>query len=133
MIAYKILYLAIYFAIKDILYLAIKVNVPFYKQCSQAETRLICKRTILPQNASIFFLALIFLYISEKKKTVEKLCKVLEMELKTYTPASPKFIFEKIKFKVLHYIQHNFIRQHPGFSKKQASSSKISSHILMVI
>ena len=82
MIAYKILYLAIYFAIKDILYLAIKVNVPFYKQCSQAETRLICKRTILPQNASIFFLALIFLYISEKKKTVEKLCKVLEMELK---------------------------------------------------
>ena len=73
LIAYKILYLAIYFAIKDILYLAIKVNVPFCKQCSQAETRLIWKRTIFAQNASIFILALIFLYISEEKTTRGKI------------------------------------------------------------
>ena len=43
------------------------------------------------------------LYI--EKNPVEKLCKVLEMELKTYTPVGPKFLFEKIKFKVLHYDQ----------------------------
>ena len=52
-----------------------------------------------------------------------KNCKVLEMELKTYTPVSPKFVFEKIKFKVLHYIQY-FIRQHQGFSKDEASIFK---------
>ena len=34
-----------------------------------------------------------------------KLYKVLEMELKTYTPVDLKLIFEKIKFKALHYIQ----------------------------
>ena len=47
------------------------------------------------------------LYIG--KNPVEKLCKVLEMELKTYTPVGLKFVFEKIKFKVLHYIQHDLI------------------------
>ena len=41
---------------------------------------------------------------------VVKLCKVLEMELKTYTPVGPKFVFVKIKFIVLHCIQHDFIR-----------------------
>ena len=46
------------------------------------------------------------------------------MELKTYIPASPKFVFEKIKFKVLHYIQHDFIHQRPGFSKDQGSMFK---------
>ena len=35
--------------------------------------------------------------------------KVQEMELKTYTGIGPKF--EKIKFKNLHYIQHDYIRQ----------------------
>ena len=39
------------------------------------------------------------------------------MELKTYTPAGPEFDFEKIKFKGLHYIQNNFIRQRLGLSK----------------
>ena len=48
---------------------------------------------------------------------MEKLCKVLEMELKTYTPVGLKFVLEKIKFKVLHYIQHNIIRQRPGLIK----------------
>ena len=43
------------------------------------------------------------------------------MELKTNTPVGPKFVFEKIKYKVLHYIQHDFIRQRLGLSKDQAS------------
>ena len=30
------------------------------------------------------------------KKTVEKLCKVLEMELKTYKPVDVKFVFHYI-------------------------------------
>ena len=55
---------------------------------------------------------------------MEKLCKVLEMKLKTYTPDDPKFIFEKIKFKFLHYIQHDFIRQRLGLSKDQAGMFK---------
>ena len=41
-----------------------------------------------------------------------------------YTPVSSKFVFEKIKFKVLHYIQHDFIRQRLGFSKDQNSIFK---------
>ena len=41
------------------------------------------------------------------------------MELKTYTPVEPKFVFEKIKFKSLHYIQHDFICQRLGPSKDQ--------------
>ena len=45
------------------------------------------------------------------------------MELKTYTPVGLKFVFEKIKFKVLHYIQH-FIRQRPELSKDQISMFK---------
>ena len=43
------------------------------------------------------------------------------MELKMYTPVGPKFVFEKIKFKVLHYISHDFICQHPGHSEGQIS------------
>ena len=63
---------------------------------------------------------------------MEKLCKLLEMELKTYTPVSPKFIFEKIKFKVLHYIQHDFICQCLGLSNDQASMFKsfVSNELL---
>ena len=49
---------------------------------------------------------------------------VLEMELKTYTPVDPKFVFEKIKFKILHYTQHDLIRQRPGLSKDQTSMFK---------
>ena len=41
-----------------------------------------------------------------------------------YTPVSSKFVFEKIKFKVLYYIQHDFIRQRLGFSKDQNSIFK---------
>ena len=54
------------------------------------------------------------LYIG--KNPVEKLCKVLVMELKTWTPIGLKFVFEEIKFKDMHYIQYDFLRQHPGLS-----------------
>ena len=46
------------------------------------------------------------------------------MELKMYTPVSPKFIFEKINFKSLHYIRHDLIRQCPGLSKDQINMFK---------
>ena len=69
-----------------------------------------------------FFSSNIPLYIG--KNPVEKLCKVLEMELKTYTPVGLKFVSEKIKFKVLDYIQHDFIRQRPGLNKHQISMFK---------
>ena len=55
---------------------------------------------------------------------MEKLCKVLEMELKTYTSVGLKSVFEKIKFEVSHYIQHAFIHQRPGLSKVQISMFK---------
>ena len=62
---------------------------------------------------------------------MEKLYKVLEMELKTYTPVDLKFVFEKIKtlsfdyIKVLHYIfAFDFICRRPGLSKDQISISK---------
>ena len=59
-----------------------------------------------------------------EKNPVEKLSKVLEIELKTYTPVGPKFVFEKINFIVLYYIQHDFICQRPGLSKDQISMFK---------
>ena len=46
------------------------------------------------------------------------------MERKTYTLVNLKFVFEKIKLKVLYYIQHDFIPQRPGLSKGQASLLK---------
>ena len=69
-----------------------------------------------------FFSSNIPLYIG--KNPVEKLCKVLEMELKTYTPVGLKFAFEKIKLKVLHDIQYDLIRQCSGLSKDQISMLK---------
>ena len=69
-----------------------------------------------------FYSSNIPLYI--EKNSVEKFYKVLQMELKTYTLVSSKFVFEKIKFKVLLDIQHDFIHQRPEFSKDQASMLK---------
>ena len=46
------------------------------------------------------------------------------MKLKTYTLVSPAFFLENMKFKFLHYIQHDFICQRPGFSKDQANMFK---------
>ena len=59
-----------------------------------------------------FFSSNIPLYI--EKNPVDKLCKVLEIKYKTCTPVSSKFVFEKLKFKVLHYVQHDFICQCAG-------------------
>ena len=55
---------------------------------------------------------------------MEKLCKVLETELKTYTSLGPKFVSEKIKFKALHYIRHNFFCQRLELIKDQTSMFK---------
>ena len=74
------------------------------------------------QNASIVFNCNIPLYI--EKNPVEKLSKVLEMEIELYTPADAKFPFAEIKFTVLHYIQQAFIRQHPGLSEDQINMLK---------
>ena len=49
------------------------------------------------------------------------------MELKTYTLVGIKFVFEKTKLKVLHYIQHDFIRQRPVLSKVRLACSKALS------
>ena len=72
------------------------------EQYSQATTHLICKQAIFAQNASIVFSSNNPVYI--ETNPVEKLCEVLEIKLKTYAPVGPIFVFEKIKFKVLHYI-----------------------------
>ena len=37
------------------------------------------------------------------------------MELKTYTPVGSKLVFDKINFKVLYYIQHDFIHQRSDY------------------
>ena len=58
------------------------------------------------------------------------------MAFKTYTPVGLKIVFEKIKFKVLHFIHHDFIRQHPGLSKDQISMFKspvINYFILKIV
>ena len=52
------------------------------------------------------------------------------MEAETYTPASPKFVFEKIKFKFLHYNLNDFIRQRPEFRKDRLVGSGV---LLLVI
>ena len=77
----------------------------------------------LRKNLAWFFSSQIFLYI--EKNPVEKLCKVMKMDLKTYTRVGPKFIFEKIRFKVEYYIQHDFIRQHSGLSRDQVIMLKV--------
>ena len=71
-----------------------------------------------------FFSSYILLYIEKNPvKTLSK--KFLKIELKTYTPVDLKFIFKLIKLKVLHYIQYDFICQHPGLSKYQTGIFKI--------
>ena len=80
------------------------------------------KKPLLHKMLLSFFRPNIPLYT--EKSTVERLCKVLEMELKMYIPVGPKFVFEKMKFKVLHYIQHDFSRQRVGLSKDQACMFK---------
>ena len=99
-----------------------KVNFRFWKQCSQVQQVLFENELLLRKMLVSFFSSNIPLYI--RKNPVEKLCKVLGFERKTYTPVGLKFIYEKIKFNVLHYIQHDFIHQRPGLSKDQISMFK---------
>ena len=82
------------------------------------KSKLFCKMLVL------LFSSNIPLYIEKKKIPQKKIVKVLETKLKTYTPVTPKFVLEKIIFKVLHYIQHDFICQCLGLSKDQASIFK---------
>ena len=64
-----------------------------------------------------------------EKNLMAKFCKILEMELKMYTPVSPRIFFKKIKFKVFHYIQHDFICQCLGLSRIKL----VCSNVLLLI
>ena len=100
-----------------------KVNFHFYEHCSQAQHVLFANEPFLRKMLVSFFSSIIHPYI--EKNPMEKLCKVPEKELKTYTTVGPKFVFDKIKStKVSHYIRYDFIRQRPGLSKDQASIFK---------
>ena len=50
------------------------------------------------------------------------------MNLKTYTPVDPKFIFEKNKFEVLHYIHYYFAWQPQGSVRIWLACSKILNY-----
>ena len=52
-----------------------------------------------------------------EKNSVEKLCEVLEMELKMDIPVG-------LKFKAFHYILHDFIRNAQGLVKIRQACSK---------
>ena len=71
--------------------------------------------------------------LCNEKNPVEKLCNFLEMESKTYTPVGPDSFLRKSDLNFC-MIQHDFIRQHPGFSKDQISMFKSPAiNYLMVI
>ena len=61
---------------------------------------------------------------------MKKLCKVQEMELKTYTSVDPILVFDKIKFKVLHYIRGKLI--HELRVASQSSDIQVKSSNLRV-
>ena len=91
----------------------IKVNFVFTNSAVNVQHILFATKPFLHKTLVYFLSSNIPFYI--EKKTVKRLCKVLEMELKTYTPVNSNFVFEKIKFNVSHYIQHNFTC--PGLCK----------------
>ena len=87
------------------------------------------KQHVLFVNKSLLLKVLVLYFRSNiplliEKYPMEKFCKILQMELKMYTPVSPRIFIKKIKFKVFHYIQHDFICQCLGLSKDQASMFK---------
>ena len=75
---------------------ATKVNFRFYKQCSQPQHVLFANEPFLYKILVLFYCSNILLLI--EKNSVSKLCKVLEMEPKMYSPVATRFIFEKINF-----------------------------------
>ena len=94
----------------------------FRNSTVKAQHAFFANKPFLSKILVSFFNSTILLY--NEKNSVEKLCKVLEMELKMYTPVVQKFVFEKIKFKVLHYIQYDFVCQRLGVSKDQTNMFK---------
>ena len=78
-----------------------KANFRFYKQRSESYLR----TSHFCAKCQYRFLALTFLY-TLKKIPSKNLVKFWKWNLKTYTPVGLKFVFEKIKLKVLHYLQH---------------------------
>ena len=93
---------------------------------------LFANEPFLRKMLEYFFSYNIPLYI--EKNLGEKLCKFVEMKFKTYTPVAIKFVFEKIKFSVLNYIQNSFIFQRPGNSKVYASIFKsLSNYFILKI
>ena len=99
-----------------------KVNFAFRNSAVKSQHALFENEPFLRKMLASRFSSNIHLYIG--KNPAEKLYKVLEIEFKTYTPDELKFVFEKIKFKVLHNVQHDFIRQCPRLSKDQISMFK---------
>ena len=82
-------------------------NFHFYKQCM-----FYLGMSHFCIKCQYCFLAQIFLY-TLKKNLSKKYVRFWKWNLNVH----PKFVFKKIKFKFLHYMQHDFISQRLGLSK----------------
>ena len=71
----------------------------------------------------VSFSALVFLYTLEKLAW-KNYVRFSKWNLKRTPQSTQNLFFEKIKFKVLHYIKHDYICQRPGLSKEQISMFK---------
>ena len=83
-----------------------KENFRFYKQCSQASTRLICELAAFAQN--IISVALIFFYIL-KRIPWKNYVRLWKWSLKS-TSQSTKIRFPENQIESFALIQHDFIR-----------------------
>ena len=80
----------------------------FYKQCSQAATRLICELGTFAQNASIISVALIYLCIL-KRIPWKNYVRLWKWNIKS-TCQSAKIRFPENQIETFALIQHDFIR-----------------------
>ena len=71
-----------------------KVHFRFHKQCNVTLHHVVFASESILNKMLVSFFSSIFLYI--ETNTMKKLCNVLEMELKKYTPFDLKFVFEKM-------------------------------------
>ena len=85
-----------------------KKNFCFYKQCSQAATRLICELGTFAQNASIISVALIYLCIL-KRIPWKNYVRLWKWNIKS-TCQSAKIRFPENQIETFALIQHDFIR-----------------------
>lgn len=92
---------------------------------------LFLNKTFLREMVVSFCNSYIPIYI--EKNRVEQLFKVAQMKLKTYTEVGPKVVFGEIKFKIFHYVGHNFVGQRLGYSKNQSSFFKYHQHFQYLI